>query len=85
MTFPSCPQGGDPPTQTRDGSITILDEDDAAPIRSRHPKVDWHLRNSTDDVSVGGEGRDRGRCERVKREGKEGRREETGRKCREKS
>lgn len=78
MTFPSCPQGGDPPTQTRDGSITILDEDDAAPIRSRHPKVDWHLRNSTDDVSVDGEGRDRGRCERVKERGEGGEKRRDG-------
>ncbi|XP_047498673.1 proto-oncogene tyrosine-protein kinase receptor Ret-like [Penaeus chinensis] len=42
--------GGEAPPQTRDGSIIILDEDDAAPIRSRNPKVDWHLRNSTDDL-----------------------------------
>ncbi|KAK8729882.1 hypothetical protein OTU49_008365, partial [Cherax quadricarinatus] len=36
--------------QSREGTLTILDEDDSAPMRSRTPQVDWHYGNKTDDL-----------------------------------
>ncbi|XP_050715966.1 proto-oncogene tyrosine-protein kinase receptor Ret-like isoform X2 [Eriocheir sinensis] len=36
--------------QTKQGTLTILDEDDSPPIRSRRLSVDWHYSNKTDDL-----------------------------------
>ncbi|XP_066981585.1 proto-oncogene tyrosine-protein kinase receptor Ret-like isoform X1 [Macrobrachium rosenbergii] len=42
--------GRRPISQTRSGSLLILDEDDSPPIRSRNPVVVWHYTNRTEDL-----------------------------------
>ncbi|XP_042217006.1 proto-oncogene tyrosine-protein kinase receptor Ret-like isoform X2 [Homarus americanus] len=36
--------------QIKEAMLTVIDEDDSAPIRSRNPIVDWHYNNKSDDL-----------------------------------